>query len=297
MTAQVDRGQAGLRRWLSWRVLGLLVLTSATASYAEAVPLANHLAVYDLKLAKSRKPSLQSVRGRILYDFTGNSCIGYTTKVRQVTEMDNGEGTINVSDLRSTTWEDDAGDNFRFNSTNYINDRVATTVDGEAHRTANGVWVTLKKPAAKVFRLNAATAFPTQQQRDAIAAARAGKTILDLPVYDGSDNGEKVYDTTAVIGHLIPPTVKPDDAAADKPQLAGVDRWHLHVSYFTQHGVGEQTPAYALAFEIYANGVSRALTLEYPDFDIAGKLTTLEFKPAPPCNKAGVNSPRPRQSP
>lgn len=297
MTEHGYADRAGLRRRLIWRVIGLLVLAPATVSNAAAVPLANHIAVYDLKLAKSHKPSLQSVRGRILYDFTGNSCIGYTTRVRQVTEMDNGEGAINVSDLRSTSWEDDAGNNFHFKSTNYINDHVATTVEGRAHRSADGVWVTLKKPVAKMFRLAAATVFPTQQQRDAIAAAQAGKTILDLSVYDGSENGEKVYDTTAVIGHLIPSTVKPDDAAAGKPQLAGVDRWHLHVSYFAKHGVGEQTPAYALAFEMYENGVSRAMTLEYPDFDIAGKLTTLEFRPTPPCNKAGVNSPRPRQSP
>ena len=49
------------------------------------------------------------------------------------------------------------------------------------------------------------------------AAAREGKTLLELPVYDGSENGEKIYNTLTVIGREIAPDEKkPDDAAAGK---------------------------------------------------------------------------------
>ena len=41
---------------------------------------------------------------------------------------------------------------------------------------------------------------------------------------------------------------------------------------------GEQTPAYAIGFELYENGISRALTLDYNDFVVTGKLTSLEIK-------------------
>ena len=55
-----------------------------------------------------------------------------------------------------------------------------------------------------------------------IEAARAGKTILDFPVYDGSDSGDKVYNTLTVIGHkLTPDEHKHDDAAGAEP-TAGV---------------------------------------------------------------------------
>ena len=37
--------------------------------------------------------------------------------------------------------------------------------------------------------------FPTEHVRRIIAAAREGKTLLQVAVYDGSDTGEKVYDT------------------------------------------------------------------------------------------------------
>jgi hypothetical protein len=57
------------------------------------------------------------------------------------------------------------------------------------------------------------------------------------------------------------------------------------VSYFDQLSdpKGEQTPAYAIAFEVYENGISRALTLDYTDFAIGGTMSMLEFKEQKPC--------------
>ena len=54
-----------------------------------------------------------SARGRILYDFSGNACEGYALQFRQVSELDNGEGKVTLSDLRSTTWEDGAAKKLR----------------------------------------------------------------------------------------------------------------------------------------------------------------------------------------
>ena len=57
--------------------------------------------------------------------------------------------------------------------------------------------------------------------RRIIAAARDGKTVLEFPVYDGSESGEKLYNTLTVIGHPIAPGEKvPDDASAKIPALA-----------------------------------------------------------------------------
>jgi hypothetical protein len=253
------------------------------AASAQA-PLASHRAVYDLKLSQSRKASLQEVRGRILYDFTGNGCDGYTTQVRQVTEMDSGERGPSLSDLRSTMWEDDAGKNFRFASTNFVNQQQSSDVEGTAKRGPDGIEVVLKKPAAKTFRLAPETAFPTDHLRRVIAAAQAGKKIFELPVYDGSEDGEKIYNTLTVIGDPIPSSKQPGDAAAGKPELAGATRWHVRVSYFDQRGgTGEQTPVYAIAFELYDNGISRALVLDYNEFEIAGAMSSLEIRETPKC--------------
>lgn len=262
---------------------GSAVMASASEGAANTIPLAAHEAVYDLSLAHSDKLSLEAIRGRIVYEFTGSPCAGYTTQVRQVTSMDNGEGGSNLNDLQSKTWEDEQGNTFRFKSSNFIDENRVMTVDGEAKRDAKGIKVVLKQPKAKSFRLDARTVFPTEQLRRVIAAARTGQTIVSLPVYDGSENGEKVYNTLAVIGKLIPPSVKLDDASADKPALAKMPRWHVRVSYFDQHGNGEQTPAYSIAFEVFENGISRALTLDYNDFAISGRLSKLELKAPQAC--------------
>ena len=66
-----------------------------------------------------------SARGRILYDFSGSVCDGYALQFRQVSELDNGEGKVTLSDLRSTTWEEGAAKKFVFKSQNYLNETMA----------------------------------------------------------------------------------------------------------------------------------------------------------------------------
>ena len=260
----------------------------AAAPPAEAAAaLTPHRAVYDLTLAKSRgKRSIEAVHGRILYDFSGNACEGYALQFRQVSEIDSGEGKKALSDLRAATWEEGDAKSFRFNSENKVNERVVDTVDGNAGRDGSGVSVKLSKPQAKSFDLDAKIVFPTEHVRRVIEAAEAGKTLLELSVFDGSESGEKVFSTLAVIGTAIAPGDKlPDDAAAGNRTLAGMKRWPVTISYFEQGTAktGEQTPAYAIGFELYENGISRALTLDYGDFTVSGIMSQLEIKDAPAC--------------
>jgi hypothetical protein len=189
--------------------------------------------------------------------------------------------------LRSTTWEAADFKRFKFNSQNYLDQNLVDSVDGTAERGTGAIVVTLTKPQRKTVDLDAAVVFPTEHMMRAIEAARSGKTILDLPAYDGSETGEKVYNTLAVIGPKIAPDRrKPNDAAADKPSLAALARWPVTISYFDkakQTKSGEQTPVYAIGFELYEDGISRALTLDYNDFVIAGTMTSLEIRDAKPC--------------
>jgi hypothetical protein len=257
------------------------------ATQGAAVALAPHRAVYDLKLGSSRgRRGMQAVRGRILYDFSGSPCEGYALQFRQVSELDSGEGRTAVSDLRATTWEEGGGQRLRFHSQNFLNDRLREAVDGQAERSDGGIAVRLTKPKDKNFDLRSALVFPTEHVRQILAAARAGKTLLEKTVYDGSESGEKLYETLTVIGRAIPPDEKkPADAAADQPALAGLSRWPVTISYFdkTPEKGGEQTPVYAITFELYENGVSRALVLDYGDFVVNGEMTSIEIKNAKPC--------------
>jgi hypothetical protein len=266
----------------------ILAPISATQAQDAAVVLVPHRAVYDLSLGATRGNSqIVTVRGRILYDFDGNACQGYSLEFRQVSELDSGEGKISTSDLRSTTWEGADAKSFKFTSENFVDDKLVDSVDGHAERDATATAVDLNKPLQKRLALDSGVVFPTEHMVRVIAAARAGKLILDFPVYDGSETGDKVFDTLTVIGRKIAPDERMHaDAAAAEPKLASVARWPVTISYFEKNKSAknsEKTPTYAIGFELYENGISRALPLDYNDFIVTGKLTSLEIKEAKRC--------------
>jgi len=265
-------------------------LPSMAAPADGKVIFAPHRAVYDLKLKTSRGTrGMEAVHGRILYDFAGSACEGYRLQFRQVSELNSSTGRNVLSDLRSTSWEDGHAKKFIFSSENRLDERTSEIVNGLAVRGAKTMKVTLNKPKRRTLYAPRDAVFPTEHIRRIIVAARQGQNILQLPVYDGSDDGEKVYNTLAVIGKPIAAGEKPpDDAAVESPQLAALTRWPVTISYFERQGEkeqhkGEQTPVYAIGFELYENGISRALLLDYTDFTLTGKMTLLEVKKAKPC--------------
>jgi hypothetical protein len=277
--------------------IGVLMTASLVAITAPAQPavaqagtiaLASHRAVYELKLSSTRgKRPMESVRGRILYDFSGSACEGYALQFRQVSELNGGEGKVAISDLRATSWEEGEAKRLRFHSQNYFDQRLRDSVDGEAERDNDRVAVRLTKPADKTVDLKTDLVFPTEHIRRIIAAARQGRTLDQVAVYDGSDTGEKVYDTLSVIGKPIAPSEqKPADAIAGQTIFETLTRWPVTISYFDRAAAekgGEQQPIYAITFELYENGVSRALLLDYGDFVLSGEMTSIEMKNARPC--------------
>ncbi|MES2752892.1 MAG: cell envelope integrity EipB family protein [Pseudomonadota bacterium] len=258
------------------------------AEAAPAVSFAPHQAVYDLSLKSSRgNASVNSARGRILYNFAGSACEGYTTEFRQVSQLDTGENKTTMSDLRSTSWEDGEGKTYRFKIETRMNEANTSSVDGVAERDGKTITVKLKQPAVKTFTIEGAV-FPTEQVKLIIEAAREGKSLLELVVYDGSDDGEKIYNTLTVIGQPIAGTkaTAMPDAATSSDKFKSLTRWPVTVSYYdkaVQSKTGEQTPVYAMSFELYEDGVSRALVLDYNDFVIAGAMGKIDVKETKPC--------------
>jgi hypothetical protein len=264
-------------------------LAAGRAEAAASSPFLAHQALYELSLVKSRgSSSINSARGRILYNFSGSACEGYTSEFRQVSELDSGEDKVTLSDLRSTSWEDAESKSYRFKIDARMNDTDSSAVDGIAERSGDHITVKLTQPEAKTFTLDGSTVFPTEQIRRIIAAAKDGKSLLELTVYDGSDNGEKVYNTLTVIGQSIPGdrSIEAPDPSTTNDAMKSLTRWPVTVSYYDHDAKakdGEQTPVYAMSFELFENGVSRALVLDYNDFVISGALGKFDVKDSKPC--------------
>ena len=63
------------------------------ANAAASTAFLPHQALYELSLVKSRgSTSINSARGRILYNFSGSACEGYTSEFRQVSETEQRRG-------------------------------------------------------------------------------------------------------------------------------------------------------------------------------------------------------------
>ena len=256
----------------------------AAAIGGTGVALASHRAVYELSLLKSTgTQSPTAAHGRIVFDFTGSPCEGYVQNFRQVTEMQPAEGPTRISDIHSATFEDADGRNFEFKTETKIDSGAAEQTDGKAQRNAGGpLLVSLAKPKHHRFELERDAVFPTEHLRRILEAAKAGQKILELSVYDGSETGEKFFETTAYIGR--PFTGPAVEKAAHIPELDNMRRWPVSISYF-ESGEKDGAPSYILSFDLYENGISRALRLDYGDFVLAGEMSALELLPAPSCPK------------
>src|SRR5262249_4432998 len=158
---------------------------------------------------------------------------------------------------------------FIFKSQNYVKETLIDSVDGQAERQRDKVAVSLKEPAAKTFDVQAGAGFPPRHTRRTSGAAHDDKDIPKLPDHDDSEKVEEVNNTLTVIGPAIAPNERvPTDGAAREPALAALKRWPVTVSYFDRTARDDQAPIYSIRFEVYENGVSRALMLDYNDFAI-----------------------------
>jgi hypothetical protein len=277
--------------------IGSLLLAASTTVVAgsasaapDAIVLAPHRAVYDIVLDQTRAAgSVTDLTGRMVYELTGNACDGYTQNMRFVTRTTSQEGSQKLNDLRSSSFEDGAFKTLKFSSSQYADEQQSEQTGGDASRTGEGgkVKVEVTRPAKRSLTLDAATLFPIQHSIQVLEAARAGKSLFTSDLYDGSEKGEKVYATTAVIGNKAAPGFN-----AKLPKVANTERlekmaaWPVALSYFEKEkDKTDATPAYEMAFLFYENGVSRRLRIDYGEFAVRGTLKEITFLDPLPCDK------------
>ncbi len=276
------------------RVLAAAVALACSANALDAAPiippdvLAPHRAIYDLSLLESRDRSgVKQASGRLVYEFTRTGCHSFTLNYRQVLSIAGGDdGKGGVIDFRSSTVEDDEAKTFSFTSTSQIAGGQVTKMGGLAERLADGkIHVTIQDPAPREVTLPASVLFPTEHLRRILAAARNDDFSLQADVYDGGEPGDAASPSLTMIGAVRQPGETNPDALSAPAGLDKLPRWPISVSYFDQKPStgGEQTPKFIFAAEVYENGISRALRLDYGSFVVSGKLVGLEKLSADDC--------------
>ncbi len=259
------------------------VATASTATAASAPVLAPHRAVYDLALLRSSGANgLESAKGRIVMEITGSACDGYAQATRQVIDIDGGGGPVRL-DHRATTFETADGASLRFSKDFRKGQTPAEISQGTAERRDGATIVRTTAPTQATHRLSEAV-FPARHIKLLIEAAREGRPRVEVKLFDGSDEPNKVSDTIAMIGDRA----KGGDEVLDEPSrqagLGAMPRWPVSLSFYEDEA-GDRQPTHTVNFEMFDNGVARRLTLDYGEFVLRGELTRLEMLKAPACDK------------
>ncbi len=268
------------------------VLVTAAGTSAQpgqqAVEFAPHRAVYDITLARaSSGANISDMTGRMVYELVGSRCDGYTQNMRFATRMITNRGTPRLNDLITSSWEDGKGDRLRFNSTQFQDRRLVQATQGDADRKAKAdeVNVNLTKPSSRKLALKQGTYFPMQHATELIRSARAGRKHFMAKLYDGSDKGNKVYDTNAVIGRVLKPGDRQITGNEKQVEpLRSLLSWPVSIGYFEPSSDKiDAVPVYELSFRYFDNGVTTKLTIDYGDFAIIGTLRELTFLEESAC--------------
>ncbi|RVD36356.1 DUF1849 family protein, partial [Mesorhizobium sp. M4A.F.Ca.ET.020.02.1.1] len=191
---------------------------------AFAVPaLQAHRAVYDLTLNKaSDRSGITGISGRMVYEFNGSPCEGYTVKFRFVTQIVTNDNT-RLTDQQTTTFEDAEGKTFSFVTKSFVDQNLDKEVKGMATREPKGLKVDIDKPEKNSLEL-AATQFPTQHLVELIGKAEKGESFYETNLFDGSEDANKVMTTTVVVGKKTDAD-KTDPEAPALAKLAADKYW------------------------------------------------------------------------
>jgi hypothetical protein len=258
-----------------------LALVCAATPASTAPILAPHRAVYDLVLDRATDRSgIRRLEGRMVYEFNGSACDGYTTNYRFVTQIDTADAS-RLTDQQTSTFEEGDGKMFSFVTKSFVDQSLDKEVKGTATLDPEGVQVDIEKPEPGEVSLGASQ-FPTQHLIELINKAEDGETFYATSLFDGSEDGDKVVTTTVIVGK---PAAIPDSDPEKSvlSTLSGERVWPVQIAYFDDSQPGEELPEYRISFKLHENGVTRDLNMDYGDFSMKGKLVGLTLLPAADC--------------
>ncbi len=246
---------------------------ASVAQAASTVTLVPHRAVYDLTLDRAdEKSGISGLTGRMVYEFNGSACEGYTTNFRFVTRIDMEEQPQRVTDQQTTTFEGNDGKTFRFVNKTFVDKDLVKEVRGDAKLEGGKTVVELSKPKENKIDLRA-TQFPTQHMEELIGKAEAGEKFYQTSLFDASEDADRVVATTVVVGKGQNPA---DDETKFMGQFSKDPVWPVTIAYFDDKEKQDGLPIYRINFKLYRNGITRDLTMDYGDFAMRGKLVKLD---------------------
>ena len=275
------QGDSRLKRAFAIASLALL-LAVPTAGAATIVP---HRAVYDLSLSRSGNGAgITGAEGRIAFEIQGSACEGWTVSFRMATRYQPETGEASLVDTQTTSYEGGDALEFRHQVKELVNGEIKddfrisvsrdrVDAEGEGSLTGSG---------DEGFVIPAGAAFPMQHQFRLMELGAAGGGRDSSVVFDGSDKA-KTYRAISFVGRAKEPgSIADDNDNPEAAALKGLTAWPVTISYFPVTG-DQEMPDYQVNLNMYENGVSTGVLLDYGSFSLTGRLSRLEMLDASPC--------------
>ncbi len=262
--------------------LGLLGCSTA----ASAATLASHRAIYDLAVSKMNGNSgYSSIEGKLAYELTGSTCEGWAVSYRIANRYVEAEKGSRVLDTQLTTWESGDGLEMNLSQKQFIDNNLDSEERLVVKRPKAGVEAngTMTLPKELEFKILPEAMFPSSHQAHILETAIKGLARDSSLVFDGSD-GEKMYKAITFIGKKRPPgSFTLDKSNPQTETVRNLPSWPMTVSYYPAEDDQVATPVYQASFNVYENGVSTDLLMDYGSYVLKGTLTKLDLLKSQPC--------------
>jgi len=270
--------------WLAclYVLINMPIAMVRAASLQDLLP---HRAVYNLQLEQADdKTGILSLTGRMVYDFSGSICEGFTTKFRYVSRLEMAETAPRIHDQQTSIFESGNGDELRVINKNYTDTQLSDELEASAWRQEEGLMVEVTKPEKKIHHLSPAL-FPNAQMVEMLQKAEAGENFYQTTLYDNFETGDKITHATVIIGSprsleadMLPPSTS---MPANGP--IGEQVWPVTISYFDDEKNPEGLPTYQSHFLLDKQGVSYNILFDYGDFSMRARLSQLDIFAQSPC--------------
>jgi hypothetical protein len=236
-----------------------------------------HRAAYRLTFDKARDNSdVSRADGVMLFEVL-DACDGWASRQRLTMRLQDRDGQAIETASDYSTWESKDGRHLRFSMTQMTAGAVSNRVSGEATLQPDGSGMaTYEQPTPHTETLPPGTLLPMAHTIRAIATARAGQRMLNVPLMDGTSE-DGAQDSTTVLS----PWQKEAQPQPRFPLLANQESGRMRIAFFGKdsNGGGASSPDYEVGLRYFANGVADELNMDFGEFAVNGRLETLEAVP------------------
>jgi hypothetical protein len=174
------------------------------------------------------------------------------------------------------TWQDYAGNHYRFNSRTLRNEQEEDVIRGVAHKGAENApgKIIYHMPNNMEIDIPNETIFPLHHLINAVRHARHGKTVISNTVFDGSAETQEAVAVTTTISQPKEVKIKVDSAMPKGLNLNKV--WSMNLGVYPLNSKSVD-PEYEIKQDVFDQGIINTMTLDYGNFQVVATLDKIEF--------------------